>query len=260
MKKGGYASLVFISFAAMLVFGILQWMGMTPGSYVDWLIGILSFWWLVMITVVPWNMHFRAKEVLYEAQYSKNVGIKVDQPDLEYVKKVAKRFLIVAISLHLLSALGMYLIAYLKVTNIGYIGAIFAVLLTFARPGVRMHEFVIQRLSFIGEKVKYPREDVVKLLSKYNEVLLDIEKIKNDLNPENSYSLISKLNIQISELQIDLRELRIAVKGLEKDNQRQHDELAGRTTDAIAQLSEDGRFLNQVREIIKFMKKTYYNE
>ncbi len=89
------------------------------------------------------------------------------------------------------------------------------------------------------------------------QVETNISAIQSHFDLENSYSTISKLNAQISDLQEEIRELRLSLKAFEKENQNQHDNLSRKTIDAIAQLSEDGRFLNQIREIITFVKKNY---
>jgi hypothetical protein len=37
----------------LLVFGVLQLLHIPSGSFLDWMIGIASFWWLVVIVTVP---------------------------------------------------------------------------------------------------------------------------------------------------------------------------------------------------------------
>jgi len=167
--------------------------------------------------------------------------------------------MVIAILLHLITAIAMGLLAYFKISSIGAYVAIIAVCLTFVRPAIRMHEYVAERLARISVKVKFPREDVVQLLSQVNNVQTALHNIQNHFSTDSEYSTISKLNNQIKQLQEEIRELRLSLKSLEKENQNQHDNLSRTATDAIAQLSEDGRFLNQMREIISFVKKNYVN-
>jgi hypothetical protein len=37
----------------LLVFGVLQLLHIPSGSFLDWMIGIASFWWLLVIVTVP---------------------------------------------------------------------------------------------------------------------------------------------------------------------------------------------------------------
>ncbi|MGK7901620.1 MAG: hypothetical protein AB4352_09435, partial [Hormoscilla sp.] len=50
----------------LLVFAILQWLHIAAGSFIDWVIALAIFEWLLVIVTVPWNIYFEAKEVLVE--------------------------------------------------------------------------------------------------------------------------------------------------------------------------------------------------
>ena len=54
----------------LLAFGVLQWLHVPAGSFIDWVIAIAIFEWLLVIVTVPWNIHFDAKAVLDEAAAS----------------------------------------------------------------------------------------------------------------------------------------------------------------------------------------------
>ncbi len=70
--------------------GIVQWLNISAGSLIDWLIGIASFWWLLVIVTIPWNIYFDARETLTEAKVSKEKGLEVAQQQLNYAQKVAR--------------------------------------------------------------------------------------------------------------------------------------------------------------------------
>src|SRR4028118_793863 len=112
---GMYFSFIGFSFGlgilVLLAFGVLQWWHVPAGSFIDWVIAVAIFEWLLVIVTVPWNIHFEAKAVLDEAATSKDKGIAVDEKQIQYAKVVAKRSLLVAIALHLLSAVGLYTLA-----------------------------------------------------------------------------------------------------------------------------------------------------
>ncbi len=94
------SSSIGIVILVLLAFSVLQWFHIPAGNFLDWVIGGASFWWLLVIVTVPWNVHFQAKEVLAEGAQSTEKGIPVDEKQLEYVKVLARRSLLVALALY----------------------------------------------------------------------------------------------------------------------------------------------------------------
>ena len=74
-----------LSFLILVAFFLLQWFNVPAGNLVDWVIGVASFWWLLAIITIPWNVYFDAKEVASEAAISQKKGIVVDREQLNYV-------------------------------------------------------------------------------------------------------------------------------------------------------------------------------
>lgn len=98
------------SLVVLIAFFILQWLHIPAGNLVDWLIGIASFWWLLAIVTIPWNIYFEAEAVKAEAA-SREKNILLDPNQLKYIRKVSHWALVAALALHLLSALGLYYLA-----------------------------------------------------------------------------------------------------------------------------------------------------
>src|SRR6476646_10029188 len=105
------SSIAGIVVVVLAAFGLLQWLHIPAGNFLDWVIGGASFWWLLVIVTVPWNVHFQAKEVLAEAAQSRERDIPVDERQVKYVQNLAKRSLWVALGLHLFSTIGLYTLA-----------------------------------------------------------------------------------------------------------------------------------------------------
>jgi len=158
----------------LILFGVYAMFGLPVGTFMDWLVGIIALMWLFLIVTVPWNAHFRAREILDEAEISKRKDILVIESSLLFAKKIVKRSLWIAIGLHVFSAIGLYILAASKVTPVGYVGAILAILLALFRPSVRVYEYIQTRLAAIREEFRYPRQDI-------NELLNDIQDIKNSI-------------------------------------------------------------------------------
>ena len=234
--------------------GMVNWVGIPTGSLVDWVIDIAIFGWLIAITTVPWNIHFQAREVLAETTLSLERGIQIDPEQRRYADLVGRRSLWVALALHGLSAVGLFVLAQWQISAIGYFGSITALLLTVLRPSIRAYQFLAKRLSMIQRQCNYPREDVLELRSQVATQEKLIESLTHRLNLDDPTSWISDQQRQWAAVRQDLNRLMTALETLKVTNQVEHGQLARDAEDAIAQLSEDGQFLSQVRDLIHFVK------
>lgn len=247
-------SSVGIILLVLLAFSVLQWFHVPAGSFLDWVIGGASFWWLLVIVTVPWNVHFQAKEVLAEGAQSNEKGIAVDEKQLEYVKVLAKRSLWVAMALHLLSTVGLYTLAVTGISAVGYVGSGAALLLTALRPAISAYEYLYARLTMIRQEWTYPREDIVELRHRFDTLEETVKRLEEQLNPEQPYSIAANQQIYIQQTRKELAHIAASVEDLRATNQTEHERLAKDARQAIAQLSSDGQFLDHVREIIRFFK------
>lgn len=244
----------------LLVFGILQWLHIPSGSFLDWLIGIASFWWLLVIVTIPWNIHFAAKGVLIEGAESRKKGITVDAQQMHYVERVAKRALWSAIALHTLSALVLYGLAATGISTIGYIGAIATLLMTGLRPAISLCQYLIDRLQSIHRVINYPREDILELRQRFETLESQVRQVEYHLNlnlvdgVDHPDSWATNQQRTLAALRQDLTGVGAGLEDLRRTNQAEHDQLSREARNAIAQLSTDGQFLEHVREIIRFFK------
>lgn len=250
----------FVSFTIGLVilvlvsFGILHGLQIPTGSFLDWIIGAASFWWLMIIVTVPWNIHFEAKAVLVSAAESRDKGIDVDDRQVNYASLVSRRAFWAAIALHVISAAGLYALAATGISEIGYISSGATLLFTALRPAIAFYQYLTKRLSDIGQQLRYPREDIVEVrhrLSCLEEVCKNLE---SQLNSEEDGSFANAQMRSLDALRKDLSRLATAHEDLRATNQAEHDRLARDAQNAIAQLTADSQFLDNVREIIRFFK------
>jgi len=239
----------------LLVFAILQWLHVPAGSFIDWVIAIAIFEWLLLIVTVPWNVHFEAKEVLAQAAESTKRNIAVDHEQLKYVNVLVSRSLFVAIALHLGSAIVLYALAATGISAVGYLSSGAALLLTVMRPAIRGYQYLAQRLITIRSQFLYPREDIVELRSRFANLESTVKDLANQFSSNNPNSWVA---VQEREQQATTRELTnlsASLQSLRSTNQAEHIKLARDAESAIAQLTDDGQFLNHVREIIRFYKE-----
>jgi hypothetical protein len=250
-----YYSLTFgIGFLSLVVFFILQWLQIPAGNLIDWLIGIASFYWLLAIVTIPWNIHFEAKEVINEADISQQRKIPVNVQQIKYVTKVEKFSLIVAISLHIISAGVLYLLSFKGISNVGYITSIAALGLTFLRPAIRGYDYLRSKLTAIKQQIKYPREDIIKLKGRVQKIEINIRQLQDKFNLSNPQSFASIQTKNIQELKAKLLVTNNTLEELIDVNQQEHKQILKRSENAISQLTEDSQFLGNVKEIIRFIK------
>jgi len=248
-------SLASVTLLIIGVYALLRWQEIPMGDLVDWLTGIAIFWWLLATVTIPWNMHFAAKALVEDAKTSAQKNIKLRAEDVAYAEKIANRYRQVAIGLHLITASGLALMAYLNLTPLGYWAAGVALLLTFLRPLMRMYEYVVARLANIRQEIRYPRDDVSELRQKVDIMDDLVRSLARNLDTNDQHSLVSTQIARIGHLEVALHELRVSIQDLRVENAAEHQQVIRKAESTIARLSEDAQFLNQVRDIIRFWKQ-----
>ena len=240
----------------LLVFAILQWLHVPAGSFIDWVIAIAIFEWLLLIVTVPWNIHFEAKEVLAQGAESTKKNIAVDSEQLKYVTVLASRSLFVAIALHVGSAIALYALAATGISAVGYLSSGAALLLTILRPAIRGYQYLAQRLTSIRSQFLHPREDIVELRNRFAELESTVRNLAAQLNSDAPNSWAAVQERDRDAIRRELTKVAASLEYLRSTNQAEHTKLARDAESAIAQLTSDGQFLNHVREIIRFFKES----
>ena len=252
---GRYISIsIGLGILVLIVGGIGQWLHISAGNLIDWLIGIASFWWLLVIVTIPWNIYFDAREAIAEAEVSKKKGLEFDRQKLNYVQKVARWSLVGAVSLHGISAIALYLLAATGISNVGYVSSGLTLLLTILRPTIRGYQYLTTILSNFKKEIKYPREDALELRNRVKNLEREIKTIATKLDTKNPDSLVSKQQQESQENRNRLARLKALLEELQAKNTVEHEQLAREAKNAISQLNEDSQFLSHVREIIRFVK------
>ena len=238
----------------LIIGGISQWLNISLGNLIDWTIGIASFWWLLVIVTIPWNIYFDARETLNEGKTSQAKNIEVDVAQLNYVQKVARWSIIGAIALHFISALVLYFLAATGISNVGYVSSGLTLLLTILRPAIRGYQYLYAKLLTIKKEIKIPREDAIEIKNKLITLESKIENIAELLDTDKSDSLISQQQYKSQQNQQKIARLQALLEEDRAKNTVEHERLAREAKNAIAQLTEDSQFLGHVREIIRFVK------
>ncbi len=238
-----------------LLFALFRAFGLSIGELTDWAIGIASFWWLVVIVTLPWNIYFHAKAVHHEAVVSQERGIPVEASTFAFVQKLSRWSLRLAIALHVLSALAFYGLAVGQVTPLGYPSALAALLLTALRPAIRGYEYLAERLAQLQGQVRVPREDAIELAERLKQVTRQVERLQEQLDPGRPGSWAHQEEETRRYLRQELAALKAQLEQLRASNELEHSQIRQETRQAVAQLSVDSQFLGHVRELLRFIKE-----
>ncbi|WP_223648975.1 hypothetical protein [Hymenobacter psoromatis] len=248
-------TLVVLTGLLLLIFFGLQLLHVSTGRLVDWLTGLGVLWWLAAVLILPWNAHFAALAVVEQARDAEAHGIAVDSDTVAFARRVASRFKLLAIGLHLATAATLFALAAYHVVPLGYTAAVVALALMLVRPAERAYEHLAARLRNMGQQIRYPREDVAELRDRVSSLESSAKELKHalDINREGSWAYNQDLTLAAMRQTIDRLDGRL--EELTRLNARDHEALARQTVTEISRLSEDARFLNQVRELISFWKQ-----
>lgn len=160
MQGSALASLIFAYLVAM---GVAMWTGVPPQTLLTWGAGGAALLWLIALVTLPWNLHFRAREVLGDLRRSRAAGIVVTDEQLAFADKVKRWTLVICFGVHLLSAAVALAIATWADAPLGYPFAGFYLLSCVVRPATAAVVQLRRRLETIAAETRFPRDDVLKL-------------------------------------------------------------------------------------------------
>jgi hypothetical protein len=187
-------------------------------------------------------------------QHSRSIGILVDDKHGAYVKKIARYSLLIAILLHLISAVALFALSAMGVTRVGYYASALALLLTALRPAVRAYEYIFQQLASIKHRIKYPRDDVVELRERVKQLEGSFHGIEHQLDQNRPGSFAYEQMRGAADFKRQLERVVAEEARMNHENQKTHESLRREAEAAIAKISSDTQFLDHVREIVRLIK------
>jgi hypothetical protein len=241
-------------FIALFAFGLLNWFQIPAGSIWDWAIGIGIFEWAILIVTVPWNIYFKAQAAVQIGKESQLQGISVEERQIRYASGIATKSLIVAIGLHLGTAIGLYWLAVNGITSLGYWSSIGVLLLTLLRPAISTYEYLAMRLTAMQEQFAYPRADILELRGRFQELEYRVTQLTSQLDPDDDNSWLNQQNYRWNSNREELSKIIVSMADQKASNELEHQRLAQEAKQAISQITVDGQFLEHARELIRFFK------
>jgi hypothetical protein len=238
----------------ILAFGLLKWFQIPTGSILDWAIGMGIFEWAILIVTVPWNIYFSARSVVQTGRESQARGIDVDDLQIRYANSIATRSLVVAIGLHLVTAIGLYWLAISGVTALGYLSSVGVLFLTLLRPAISSYEYLATRLAELRGQFTHPRTDILELRDRFQLLEDRFNQLMHQLDSEDDTSWLSNQNHRWETNRTEISMITATISQLKASNELEHQRLAQEAKQAISQITVDGKFLEQARELIRFFK------
>lgn len=228
---------------------LASWLQLPISPNLDAVIGVVTLLWLYFVVTVPWNMVFQAKQVLFDAQTSRQRGITIDADAINYAQRWARIALLIALALHVFTALVLCAVAYSGVGLIGWLGATAAIVLTLLRPGLRAYAHVRDRLGRFAREVEVPREDAIELrrrLQHVEEQLTSLSQQFADTSSETEQRLqaMDFRATEAADQHTTLAEhVRLEVVRVERE-----------AKNTVAQVLGDAAVVGHVRELVRFFK------
>lgn len=235
--KGSAIGTLFLAYLAAL--GVALWRGVEPAVLLTWGAGGAALIWLIVVVTLPWNLHFRAREVLAELRRSAAAGIRVTDEQVAFAEKVKRWTLTTSLGLHLLSALVALGLAVLGDAPIGYPFAGFYLLSCLVRPMIASMQQVRRRLETIAEDTRFPRDDVMKLRGQVEAHEQAVKRYEEE---------IAELRRQHEALVATVERQRGDLEGRIGALARKFEESLDRLTDNRELISGIKAFLRMVRE------------
>lgn len=181
-------------------------------------------------------------------------GMTVSEADLRYVARWVTWALVLALGLHVVSAVGLGLLQWYGLSQLGYLASGTALLLMALRPLGQAWEYLVARLTSIGRDAHFPRDDILAVKNTLSELEGEHKRLAVSLDLQETGSWAATVESRVSTLAPLQETLRTQLEDLRRLNDEAHRQLAREAEAAASRMAEDGRVLNHARELVRFFK------
>jgi hypothetical protein len=180
--------------------------------------------WLVVLVTVPWNLYFAARRAAQEMAVSRDRGITVRADYDDEARRISRRMLRFALGGHVGTAIAAAVIASASGNKTGYYVAGIFLLATMFRPASAYLFHVRERIGVFTRESMQPRDDVITLGERMDEVSALARQGADDLHRIQA-SLADTIAHNRNLLGADLSRLRETQEADRAQAQARHDEL-----------------------------------
>lgn len=230
-------------------------------------LGVVSLYWLLIITTVPWNVYFRAREVRHEIGVSRERGIAVRDGHEAEVRRLERRLLWLALGGHVVSAVVVAAVTYFSGHELGYYFAAFYLLSCAIRPAAAYLGYLRARIASLLKETKYPREDVVEVTTRLATLTAEVEALRSGVGQaqERAFRELDEvrrdLQASAARLREDARLARDSAEG-DRDSVRKRVEVVERRVvevvrhfdAAVDGLTDQQELLSGIRAFVRLVR------
>jgi hypothetical protein len=236
MQGSGLGLLIFAYLTALAV---AAWSDVSPETLLTWGAGGAALIWLIVLVTLPWNLHFRAREVLAEMRRSRAAGLEVKDEQLAFAEKVKRWTLWGSLAVHVVSAAVALALALWTGNDLGYPFAGFYLLSCLVRPATAALQQVRRRLEALAEDTRYPRDDVLKMREQVR---------RHDAAVEQLEAALTALREEHAQLAASSEKQRLELEQKIAALTRKFEESLDRLTDNRELIGGIKAFLRMIRE------------
>ncbi|WP_406294907.1 hypothetical protein OG948_07705 [Embleya sp. NBC_00888] len=214
--------------------------------------GALCLFWLIAVLTVPWNLYFRARQLIREIAISREKGLAVPEARDPEARRIARRLLWGAIGAHVVSAGVIAVITWASGGVVGYWFAGFYLLSTMFRPSQAYLEYLGQRLRSMLREVTHPRDDVLVLVERVSVLETKVEALD---------ARCERLETTTGELGAALNLLKTSTaadtqRGIERYRAADHkiDALGRRFEDTVSQLTDNQEVISGIKAFLRLLR------
>lgn len=230
-------------------------------------LGAASFYWLLVITTVPWNLYFRAREVRHEIDVSRGRGLDMRAGHEVEVRRLEYWLLRLAVGGHVVSAISVAAVTYVSGHVLGYYFAAFYLLSCAIRPAAAYLGYVRLRIAKLLKETTHPREDVVELTARFAALAADVAALQEGMDSaqlravQELHTVRGDLRSASARLQEDVRLARESSEG-DRDSMRERIAAAERRVAAVVRhfdtavdgLTDQQALLNGLRAFLRLVR------
>lgn len=160
MRRFWQWALVAIVLVLIAVAGALGWIPVPLA--IDAAMGTLALSGLLALLGLPWDLYFQARSVVTDQDESASREITVSPDERASARRLSGRLLALCFGLHAGAAGLLALASALSGGRVGYAFAVFFLVATALRPIEASYRHLASRLFELGERARYPRQDVLQ--------------------------------------------------------------------------------------------------
>jgi len=221
---------------------------------------VVALSWLVVLVTVPWNLYFAARRAAQAMEVSRDRGIAVRSAYDAEARRISNRMLRFALGGHVGTAIAATVIAYISGNKTGYYVAGIFLLATMFRPASAYFFHVRERIKVFTRESTHPRDDVITLLARMDEVSALARQTADDLHRTQA-TLADTIEHTRNLLGADLNRLRetqeadrAQARSRHDDLKRQIDQMVRRIEATLDGISDHQELLAGLRALVRMVR------